>query len=103
VLDHRRHQRHGRLHQPASPTVGNATVGANRGDGVGYSRSAASAEQQRVYDGPFGNADGIFRYLDNRRFCHTGSNTSPPIPSTPRQRRPATVFAGETLSAPSPS
>ncbi len=60
-----------------------ATVGVNRGNGVDYIQIGQFDQAGTIYDGPFGNPDGV-SWLDNQTFyfdvCNNGSgNNLPPI------------------------
>ncbi len=83
---------------PPSPTIGNATVGINRGNGTDYFQIGRFGVNSSIYDGPFGNADGV-SYLDNRRFFfNTQSGNVPPIAASLPTNNTYTVPAGQILN-----
>ena len=83
---------------PPSPTVGNATVGINRGNGSDYFQVGRFGVNSSSYDGPFGAADGV-NYLDNKRFCfNTATGNVPPVPANMPANNTYSVAAGQVLN-----
>jgi hypothetical protein len=83
---------------PPSPTIGNATVGINRGNGTDYFQIGRFGENNASYDGPFGGADGV-SYLDQKRFCfNTATGNVPPIATNLPTSNTYTVQAGQVLN-----
>lgn len=56
-----------------------STVGANRGNGVDFIQFTRNDQPGTLYDGPFGNPDGV-DWLDNKFFLFTTSTSTQNIP-----------------------
>lgn len=59
-----------------------ATVGINQGNGTDYIQIGRFDSPGGVFDGPYGNADGI-DFLDNQNFILNACISSPGMPNVP--------------------
>jgi hypothetical protein len=77
-----------------------ATVGANEGDGVSYIQFGRFGDTTNVYDGPFGDSDGLLWLVDQQLYFNsctdtTAPNVDPIIVSN--QCDTVTLFPGDTV------